>query len=103
VRPPTRLREWWGGVWAKTPAPVPDRHVLDGVSVLQSWPGVKRKAPGDARHCSGEARWSYLDGRDWHGGDGRLWDAACSAFGQQPESEAGNIIEIKNALQIISS
>src|SRR3712207_2617181 len=33
----------------------PDRPVLDSVSVLQSWPGVKRKAAGGLRRGSGGA------------------------------------------------
>jgi hypothetical protein len=37
-----------GGRMGRSPAPVPDRHGLDGVSVLQTQPGVKRKARGDA-------------------------------------------------------
>jgi hypothetical protein len=44
----------------KRPAPVPDRHALDGVSVLQGWPSVKRKPRGDAGHCGGGAKWDTL-------------------------------------------
>jgi hypothetical protein len=45
-----------------------DMRILDDVSVLQSWPGVKRKAPGDAGPWGRGARWSDLDG--WHSHDG---------------------------------
>jgi hypothetical protein len=41
----TSSRDVWAG-----PVPVPDRRGVDGVSVLQTWPGVKRKARGDTRH-----------------------------------------------------
>jgi hypothetical protein len=46
--------------------------IVDGVSILQTWPGVKRKAPDDLRGRSGLARWSHR--RRWarHTGDGLL-------------------------------
>jgi hypothetical protein len=47
------------------------------------------------------ARCSHRGRRTRHGGDGRLWDSACAAGGQQPESEAGNIIDIEDALEMV--
>jgi hypothetical protein len=47
-----------GDVWAPGLTPVPEIAVLDGVSVLQTWPGVKRKAPDDGEGGRGRGRWS---------------------------------------------
>jgi hypothetical protein len=52
------------GHWGRSPASVPDRHGLAGVSVLQSWPSVKRKAVDDLSGKSAMARWSHRGRRD---------------------------------------
>ena len=42
---------------AETPTHIPETRPLDGVSVLRTWAGVKRKAQDGRRRCSGRARW----------------------------------------------